>query len=166
MEQLAIITSRLDAQAANTRQLMQRDALRDHLAPIAVDRPFLPPAPPLALPMFPHGPPRHPSVTAPHAGLAARGGRRPAIDLVVVNRAASETSDFDRDAINMSMKMNVHVMGPNTEFRHWKNKFLDFLSVKATYLIPQLALRESGEYLDENAQTLCVCTSPPRCWRQ
>jgi hypothetical protein len=32
MEQLAAITSRLDAKAADTRQLMQRVALRDHLA--------------------------------------------------------------------------------------------------------------------------------------
>jgi hypothetical protein len=51
------------------------------------------------------------------------------------------------------MKMNVPVMGPNTEFRHWKYRFLDFLSLKAAYLIPQLALRESCAYLDENAQS-------------
>jgi hypothetical protein len=53
--------------------------------------------------------------------------------------------------------MNVHVMGPNTEFRPWKNMFLDFLSLKAAYLIPQLALREYGAYLDENAQN-CAFT--------
>jgi hypothetical protein len=153
MGQLAIITSRLDAQAVDTRELMQRDALRNHPAPIAVDQPLLPPAPPHAPPMFPHGPPKHPSVSAPPAGPAARGGRRLTIDHVVVNGAAGETVDFDMDAINMSMEMNVLVMGPNTEFRHWKNRFLDFLSLKAAYLIPQLALRESGAYLDDNAQS-------------
>jgi hypothetical protein len=42
MEQHAIIASRLDAQAANTRQLMLRDALRDHPAHVALDQPFLP----------------------------------------------------------------------------------------------------------------------------
>jgi hypothetical protein len=31
--------------------------------------------------------------------------------------------------------------------------FLDFLSMKAAYLILQQALRESGAYLDENAQS-------------
>jgi hypothetical protein len=51
------------------------------------------------------------------------------------------------------MRMNVLVMGPITEFRHWKNRFLDFLSLKAAYLIPQHALREYGAYLDENAQS-------------
>jgi hypothetical protein len=153
MEEQAIITGRLDALAAHTRQLMQRDALRNHTVPIAVDQPFLPPVPPLASPLFPHGPLTHPSVSSPHVRLAARGGRRRTIDHVVVNRAAGETSDFNRDAIKMSMKMNVLVMGPNTEFRHWKNRFLVFLSLKAAYLIPQLAMRESGAYLDENAQS-------------
>jgi hypothetical protein len=130
---------------------MQRDALRNHHTPIAVDQPFMPPTPPHAPPMFPHGPPRHPSVSAPPAG--PRRGRRPTIDHVVVNHAASEAGDFDRDAINWSMKLNVPVMGPNQEFRHWKNMFICFLSLKAAYLIPQLALRESGTYHDENAQS-------------
>jgi hypothetical protein len=100
MEQLAIITSRLDSHAGDTRQLMQHDALRNHLAPIVVDHYFMPPAPPLAPPPFPHGPPRHPSVFGSPARPAARGGRRPTIDPVAVNRAARETADFDRDAIN------------------------------------------------------------------
>jgi hypothetical protein len=107
MEQPAIITSRLDAQSADTRQLMQRDALRNCHAPNPVDQPFLPPTPPPPPPLFPHGPPIHSSVFAPPAGPAARGGRRPTIDHVVVIRACGETADFDRDAINMSMKMNV-----------------------------------------------------------
>jgi hypothetical protein len=153
MEQLATITSRLDAHVADTRQLMQRDALRDHPASIVADQPFLTPRPPPAPPLFRHDPPRHPSVFAPPGGPAALGGRRPTIDHVVVIRAAGETTDFDRDAINMPMKMNVHAMGPNTEFRHWKNRFLDFLSLKAVYLIPQLAVREFGAYLDESAQS-------------
>jgi hypothetical protein len=153
MEQLAIITSRLDTQAADTRQLMQRDALRNHHAPIVVDQPFLPPGPPHAPPLFPYGPTTHPSVFAPPTGPAARGGRRPTIDHVVVNRAAGEIADFDRDSINMSMKMNVYVTGPNIEFRHCKNRFLDYMSLRAAYLIPQLAQRESGVYLDERAQS-------------
>jgi hypothetical protein len=39
------------------------------------------------------------------------------------------------------MQMSVPTMGPNTQ---WKRNFLNFLSLKATYLIPQLAIRESG----------------------
>jgi hypothetical protein len=108
----------LVAQADDTRQLMHRDALRNHHAPIAVDQPFLPLGPPHAPPLFSYGPSTHPSVSAPLVGPAARGGRRPTIDLVVVNRVASETADFDRDAINLSMKMNILVIGPNTELRH------------------------------------------------
>jgi hypothetical protein len=60
MEQLATITSRLDAQAADTRQLMHRDALCDHLAPIVADQPFMPPKPPLAPPLFRHDSPDTP----------------------------------------------------------------------------------------------------------
>jgi hypothetical protein len=56
MEHLAIITFRLDVKAAETRQLMQRDALRNNLAHIVVDQQFLPPRPHLAPPLFSHGP--------------------------------------------------------------------------------------------------------------
>jgi hypothetical protein len=42
-------------------------------------------------------------------------------------------------------------MGPNSDFKHWKRNFLNFLSLKAAYLIPQLAIRESGAWLDEQA---------------
>jgi hypothetical protein len=51
------------------------------------------------------------------------------------------------------MKMNVPVTGPNTKFRQWKNRFLDFLSLKAAYSIPQLAMRELSAYLDESDQS-------------
>jgi hypothetical protein len=115
MEKLAIITCRLDAQAADTRQLMERDALRDRLAPIAADQPFVPPRPPPALPLFPHGPTRHPTVSAPYVGPSARGGRRPIIDPVVVGRAAGEAADFDRDSMIKSMKMNVPVIWVHTQ---------------------------------------------------
>jgi hypothetical protein len=119
MEQMATITSRLDAQADDTRLLMQRDALRDHRAPVAVDQPFLPPRlPPAPPPLFPYGPARHPTVFALSSRPAARGGRRHTIDHVVVGREACEAADFDRDSINMSMKLNVLVTGPPTEFRH------------------------------------------------
>jgi hypothetical protein len=43
-------------------------------------------------------------------------------------------------------------MGPTTDFKQWKRSFLNFPSLKATYLIPQLAIRESGAGLDEQAQ--------------
>jgi hypothetical protein len=43
-------------------------------------------------------------------------------------------------------------MGPNTYFKLWKRNFLTFLSLKVAYLIPQLAIRESGVWLDEQAQ--------------
>jgi hypothetical protein len=41
------------------------------------------------------------------------------------------------------MKMTVPTMGPNTDFKPRKRNFLTFLSLKAAYLIPQLAIRES-----------------------
>jgi hypothetical protein len=51
------------------------------------------------------------------------------------------------------MKMTVSTMGPTTEFKPWKRNFLTFLSLKVAYLIPQLAIRGSGVWLDEAAQT-------------
>jgi hypothetical protein len=42
-------------------------------------------------------------------------------------------------------------MGPNSDFKHWKRNFKNFLSIKASYLIPQLAIRESGARSDEHA---------------
>jgi hypothetical protein len=68
---------------------------------------------------------------------------------VVVGRAAHEATGFDKDALNRSMKMSVPTMGPNSDFKQWKRNFLNFLSIKAAYLIPQLAIRESGAWLDE-----------------
>jgi hypothetical protein len=50
------------------------------------------------------------------------------------------------------MKMSVPVMGPTTDFKQWKRTFLNFLSIKPAYLIPQLAIRDSGVWLDEPAQ--------------
>jgi hypothetical protein len=50
------------------------------------------------------------------------------------------------------MKMPVPVMGPTTDFKQWKRTFLNFLSIKAAFLIPQLAIRDSGVWLDEPAQ--------------
>jgi hypothetical protein len=43
-------------------------------------------------------------------------------------------------------------MGPTTDFKQWKRNFLNFLSIKAAYLIPQLAIRDSGVWLDEKEQ--------------
>jgi hypothetical protein len=71
---------------------------------------------------------------------------------VVIGRAAHETTGFDKDAFNRSMKMSVPTMGPTTDFKQGKRNFMNFLSLKATYLIPQLAIHESGAWLDEHAQ--------------
>jgi hypothetical protein len=91
----------------------------------------------------------HPHVFVPRARLAARGGRRPTIDSVIVGGAASESTNFDMDSINRSMLMNFHVMCHATEFRHRESRILSLKSPKATYLIPELALRDLGAYLDE-----------------
>jgi hypothetical protein len=71
---------------------------------------------------------------------------------VVIGRAALKATGFDNDALNRSMKMSVPTMGPTTDFKQWKRNFLIFLSIKAAYLIPQLAIRDSGVWLHEQAQ--------------
>jgi hypothetical protein len=71
---------------------------------------------------------------------------------VVVGRAAHESPGIDKDALNRSMKMSVPTMGPGSDFKQWKRNFLIFLSIKAAYLIPQLAIRESCAWQDEQAQ--------------
>jgi hypothetical protein len=71
---------------------------------------------------------------------------------MVVERAAHEATGFDKDALNRSMKMSVPTMGPNSDFKQWRRNFLNFLSLKAAYLIPRLAICESGASLDEQAQ--------------
>jgi hypothetical protein len=73
--------------------------------------------------------------------------------VVVIGRAAHDATGFDKDALNRSMKMSVPTMGPTTDFKQWKRtNFLNFLSIKATYLIPQLGIRDSGVSLDEPVQ--------------
>jgi hypothetical protein len=39
---------------------------------------------------------------------------------VVIGRAAHEAIGFDKEALNRSMKMAVHTMGPTTDFKQWK----------------------------------------------
>jgi hypothetical protein len=68
---------------------------------------------------------------------------------VVIGRATHEATGFDKDALNRSMKMSVPTMGPTTDFKKWKGNFLNFLPLKAAYLIPKLAIRDSGVWLDE-----------------
>jgi hypothetical protein len=110
MEPLAVITCWLDAQLADTKQLIQRDALRDHPDPISVDPPFMPPRPLHARPpLFPHirlPPTVPPNVSTPRAGPTTRIGRRPTIDPVVVGHAASESADLHSYFINRCMKLN------------------------------------------------------------
>jgi spore cortex formation protein SpoVR/YcgB (stage V sporulation) len=60
---------------------------------------------------------------------------------MVIGRAAHEATGFDKDALNRSM---LPTMGPTTDFKQWKRNFLNFLSIKAAYLIPQLAIRDSA----------------------
>jgi hypothetical protein len=55
---------------------------------------------------------------------------------VVIGNAAHEATGFDKEALNHSMKMSVPTMGPTTDFKQWKRSFLNFLSLKAAYLIP------------------------------
>jgi hypothetical protein len=71
---------------------------------------------------------------------------------VVIGRGAHEATGFDKDALNRSMKISVPTMGPNSDSKQWKRNFLHFLSLKAAYLTRQLAIRESGVWLDEQAQ--------------
>jgi hypothetical protein len=71
---------------------------------------------------------------------------------VVIGRAAHEATGFDKDALNRPLKISVPTMGPTTDYKQWKRNFLNLLSLKAAYLIPQLANRESGVWLDEKAQ--------------
>jgi hypothetical protein len=72
---------------------------------------------------------------------------------VVIGRGAHEATGFDKDALNRSMKISVPTMGPNSDSKQWKRNFLNFLSIiKFAYLIRQLAIRESGVWLDEHAQ--------------
>jgi hypothetical protein len=63
---------------------------------------------------------------------------------VVIGRAINEATGFEKESLNRSMKMTVPTMGPNTDRKPWKWNFFTFLSLKAAYLISQLALRESG----------------------
>jgi hypothetical protein len=72
---------------------------------------------------------------------------------VDIGRVVNEATGFDKEFLNRSTKMTAPTMGPNTYFKPWKKNFLTFLSLKAAYLIPQLAIRESGVSLDEDAQT-------------
>jgi hypothetical protein len=71
---------------------------------------------------------------------------------LVIGRDAQEAAGFDKDALNRSMKMSVPTMVPTADFKQWKRNFLNFLSLKAAYLISQLAIRESGVRLDEQVQ--------------
>jgi hypothetical protein len=71
---------------------------------------------------------------------------------VVIGRAAHEATGFDKEALNRSMKKSVPIMVPTTDFEQWKRNFLHFLSLKAAYLIPHVAIRESGVWLVERAQ--------------
>jgi hypothetical protein len=113
---------------------------------------------------FPGGPPppfsgglplpflgRH-SPSTQRGGHTTRGGRRRTIDPVVIGCAAHEATGFDKDALNRSMKMSVPIMGPTTDYKQWKRNFLNFLSIKAAYLIPHMAICDSGVWLDEHAQ--------------
>jgi hypothetical protein len=48
--------------------------------------------------------------------------------------------------------MSIPTIGAHSDFKQWKRNFINFVSLKAAYLIPQLATRESGAWLDEHVQ--------------
>jgi hypothetical protein len=50
------------------------------------------------------------------------------------------------------MKMYIPTRWSNTDFKQWKMSLLTFMSLKAAYLIPKLAIRETGVLMDEAAQ--------------
>jgi hypothetical protein len=72
---------------------------------------------------------------------------------VVIGRDVNEATGLGKESLSRCMKMTVPTMGPNTDFKSWKLNFLTFMSMKVVYLIPQLAMRESEIWLDEDAQT-------------
>jgi hypothetical protein len=72
---------------------------------------------------------------------------------VVIGRVVNEATGFDKESLNRSMKMTVPTKGPNTNFKPCKQIFLTFMSLKVAYLIPLLAPHESGDWIDEAAQT-------------
>jgi hypothetical protein len=94
-----------------------------------------------------------PASNAFRGGPRERGGPHPTIDPVVIGRAVKEATCFDKESLNRPMKMRVPTMGPNMDFKSCKRSFLTSLSMKAAYLILELVVRESGLWLDEDAQT-------------
>jgi spore cortex formation protein SpoVR/YcgB (stage V sporulation) len=72
---------------------------------------------------------------------------------VIIGSADNEATGFDKESPNRSMKMTVPTMGPNADFKSWKRNLLTWMSLEAAYLIPQLAIRESGLWLDGASQT-------------
>jgi hypothetical protein len=63
---------------------------------------------------------------------------------MVIGCAVNEDTGFDKESLNRSTKIPVPTMGPSIDFKPWKRNFLTFMSLKAAYPIPQLALRDSG----------------------
>jgi hypothetical protein len=79
---------------------------------------------------------------------------------VVIGRDVHDATGLGKESLYRSMKMIVPTMGPNnTYFKHLKRNFLTFLSLKASCLIPQLAIRESGVQLDEASQNCAYALS-------
>jgi hypothetical protein len=92
-----------------------------------------------------------PASNAFRGGHGGCGGRRLTIDPVVIGRVVNEATGFDKESLNRSNRMTVPTMGPNTNFKSWKRNFLTFMSMKLRTSF-QLAIRESGVWLDEDAQ--------------
>jgi hypothetical protein len=42
---------------------------------------------------------------------------------MVIGLAVNESTGFDKESLNRSMKMAVPTMGPNTDFKQWKRNF-------------------------------------------
>ena len=145
MEQLQLLHARLDDQDRTQSELLRRDALRNHPAPIDAAPPppvanqYRPTSASVPAPMFEHS-------------LHKNASRRPTINPEFVAMTADWATNFDGDSFSRSFRMDAPLMPRTGEFKTWKRDFLSFLSIKGAALIPQLALSSSGVPLNPVAQ--------------
>jgi hypothetical protein len=111
LELMAMINARLGAHATETCAPRRRDALRDaHL--VQTQHSVQGDQPPFLVGSL--------ASNAFRGGHGGRGGRRPTINPVIIGCVVNETTGFDKESLNRSMKMTVPTMGPNTDFMSWK----------------------------------------------
>jgi hypothetical protein len=145
MEQLQLLHARMDDQDRTQSELLRRDALRDHPAPIDTAPPqpvanqYRPARDPVPAPVLEYPP-------------NSSASRMPTIDPEFVAMTAYWANNFDGDSFSRSFRMDAPLMPRTGEFKTWKRDFLSFLSIKGAALIPQLALSSSGVPLNPVAQ--------------